>query len=174
MALLRVMHAADLPDPGKLAKKIEELAERGPAPAADAAPTAAPATTTSLDWGQLVQRVDDSGQLRVAQMMRDWIRVVELAPGRLAYALANGLTDDPGPELRDALLKLTGDRWQVERVSADGAPTLRELAEAESAAADASIREHPLVKSALEAFPDAELLDPKENVAQAGGRSWNR
>ena len=174
MALLRVMHAADLPDPGKLAKKIEDLAERGPAPAAETSPTSVPTPGASFDWGQMVQKVDDSGQLRVAQMMRDWIRVVEFSQGTLTYVLADGLADDPGPELRDALFKLTGERWQVEQVSGEGAPTLREQAEAESAAADAKLRDHPMVKAALEAFPEAELLDPKENVAQAGGSKWSR
>ncbi len=175
MSLLRVMHAQDMPDPGKLARKIEELAERGPAPAAAGEatqPQAAPAA--SLDWARLVQQIDDSGQLRVAQMMRDWVRVIELAPERLVYTVAAGLPDDPGPELRDALLKHTGNRWQVERGEGEGAPTLREQEEAAKAAADAKLREQPLVKAALEAFPDAELLDPQENVAQAGGSKWNR
>ena len=42
MALLRVLHASNLPDPGKLAKKLEELAARGPAPAATSGENAAP------------------------------------------------------------------------------------------------------------------------------------
>ncbi|TNE31385.1 MAG: DNA polymerase III subunit gamma/tau [Alphaproteobacteria bacterium] len=174
MALLRVMHAVDLPDPGKLSKQIEELAARGPV-AATAGPSGdASAPSAALDWAQLVQKINDSGQLRVAQMMHDWIRVVELVSGKLRYALTDGLADDPGPELRDALFKLTGERWQVERVAEEGAPTLREIAQAESAAADARLRDHPMVKAAFEAFPDAELLDPKESVARAGGRNWNR
>ncbi|SMQ73752.1 DNA polymerase-3 subunit gamma/tau [Altererythrobacter xiamenensis] len=177
MALLRVMHAADLPDPGKLARRIEELAERGPAPAAQsdgnvAAPANAPAA--SLDWEKLVEKIDASGQLRVAQMMRDWIRVIELSQGRLVYALADGISDDPGPELRDALYKLTGERWQIERGQGQGNPTLREQEAADQAAAEEKIREHPMVKATFEAFPDAEMLDPKENVARAGGSKWNR
>jgi len=182
MALLRVMHAADLPDPGKLAHKIEELAERGVAIGASAAsgdaPTAAaaagPAPVGAVDWTDLVQKVDDSGQLRVAQMMRDWVHVIELAQGRLLYRQAAGMAEDVGPELRDALFKLTGERWQVERSEAKGAPTLREQAEAISAEADAKLREHPMVKATLEAFPDAEILDQKDNVARAGGDKWNR
>ncbi|HSM53728.1 MAG TPA: DNA polymerase III subunit gamma/tau, partial [Erythrobacter sp.] len=108
MALLRVMHAADLPDPGKLAKKIEDLAERGVTVAAAAAPAGADASQPSdaalsagADWAGLVQRVEDSGQLRLAQLMRDWVRVVELTPGRLVYQVAEGLSEDPGAELRD-------------------------------------------------------------------------
>jgi DNA polymerase-3 subunit gamma/tau len=59
--------------------------------------------------------------LRVAGTMRDWLRVVALEPGRLVYALAPGFTDDPAVELRDALLKATGERWQVERGEGESA-----------------------------------------------------
>lgn len=180
MALLRVLHAADLPDPGKLAKRIEELAESGvaiaaPAASADApAAAASPAPVASMEWAELVQKVDDQGQLRVAQMMRDWVHVIELSPGRLLYRQAGGMADDLGPDLRDALYKLTGERWQVETGDAEGAPTLREQAEALAAAADAKLREHPMVRATLDAFPDAEILDPKDNIARAGGSKWNR
>ena len=181
MALLRVMHAADLPDPGKLAKKIEELASRGPATApaiAEGSAAGASAPATSMNWADLVQSVDDAGQLRVAQMMRDWIRVIDLSDGKLIYALVDGLSDDPASEVRDALFKLTGKRWHMELgtgASADQAtPSLRELETAEKADADAKIREHPLVKATLVAFPEAELLDSQENIAQAGGSKWNR
>ncbi|ALE15978.1 DNA polymerase III subunits gamma and tau [Altererythrobacter epoxidivorans] len=178
MALLRILHAADLPDPGKLAKKIEELAERGPvaaaAPSSDSSSSTAPAASASVDWAQLVQRIDNDGQLRVAQMMRDWVRVIEIADGRLVYAVPEGISEDIGPEIRDALFKLTGMRWQVELGNDAGTPTLREQEEAEKSAADAALREEPLVKATLEAFPDAEILDDKAVVAQAGGRKWNR
>jgi DNA polymerase-3 subunit gamma/tau len=175
MALLRVLHAADMPDPGTLAKKLEDLAAGGIAagavPGANGA--AAPAAQApAVDWERLVGRVDHSGALRVAQTMRDWVRVIELAPGKLTYSLAPGLAEDPGPELRDALLKATGERWQVMRGEGDGRPTLREIAEAERAAEDARIRSAPLVEAAFTVFPAAELVDEAE-VAQAD-RNWNK
>ncbi len=186
MALLRVMHAADMPDPGKLAKRIEELAKAGPAPSASAPaegqaePVGASANASegSLNWADLVQRVDDSGQLRVAQMMRDRIRIITLEPERLIFEQADDFADDPAPEIRDALLKLTGKRWLLERDAGDAQPSLREQAEAERKAADERIRSDPLVKAALEAFPDAELLDAKDQPApsalRAGGDKWSR
>ncbi|MBA4163525.1 MAG: DNA polymerase III subunit gamma/tau [Erythrobacter sp.] len=175
MALLRVMHATDLPDPAKLARKIEELAERGfsvAAPSAEGAGAPASAPSGALDWARLVQQVDDSGQLRVAQLMHDWVRVIELEPGRLVFRVEAGLSEDLAPELRDALFKLTGERWQVEKGEASGKPTLRAQAEAEKAEAEARLREHPLVKAAFEVFPDAELAEERDNVAQAG--KWSR
>ncbi|MEM7779793.1 MAG: DNA polymerase III subunit gamma/tau [Pseudomonadota bacterium] len=189
MALLRVLHAAQMPDPGKLAKKLEELAQAGPTPSAPtqgdsgsaASAPAAPGAATSvaksahLEWEALVDQIDAAGQLRVAQMMRDRVRVIELAPEKLIFEQADDFSDDPVPEIRDALFKLTGKRWQVERGSGRAQPSLREIAKADADAEEERIRAHPMVKTALEAFPDAELVDPKDTVARAssaGGR-WN-
>ena len=104
--------------------------------------------------------------------MRDWIRVIELEPGRLVYALAPGMADDPAAELRDALLKATGERWQVERGTGEGAPTLREQVEAAQAAEAERIRKHPLVEAAFEAFPGAEFVE--EDDAPRGDRNWSK
>ena len=72
MALLRVMHAADLPDPGSLAKKFEEMAASGafaaPAPAqagegasAQAQPALNQAAAAGPDWQELIERIDAPG-----------------------------------------------------------------------------------------------------------------
>ncbi|WP_017666162.1 DNA polymerase III subunit gamma/tau [Porphyrobacter sp. AAP82] len=182
MALLRILHAAQMPDPGKLARRIEELAARGIA-AAPAAPGTAPAAAPAAaapqqSWAVLVDEVDATGQLRIAQMMRDRVRVIELGPARLVYQQADNFPDDPAPEIREALLKLTGKRWQIERGTGPAQPSLREAAEAAAAAEDSRIRSDPLVKAAFEAFPDAELLDtPLKAAAGAGspssGPPWN-
>ncbi len=179
MALLRVLHAAQMPDPGKLAARIEEIAKSGPAPSAtpqSSEPAAnAPAASASMDWGDLVEQVDQAGQLRVAQMMRDRVRVIELSSEHLVFEPADNYSDDPVPDIRDALFKLTGKRWLVERGSGDAKPSLREMAEADAKANRERIEAHPLVKAAKEAFPDAELIDPKDNLARAAsaGGKWN-
>ncbi|MEM7667121.1 MAG: DNA polymerase III subunit gamma/tau [Pseudomonadota bacterium] len=183
MALLRTLHAADMPDPGKLAKRIEQLASQPTAPAtasataseAPAPSATAPSQGAQLDWSALVEQIDNSGQLRVAQMMRDRIRVIELSPERLIYEQADNFSDDPAPDIRDALYKLSGKRWQVEKGIGDAQPSLREQADAEANAARDRIRSDPLVQAAFEAFPDAELLESQDNVARASasGGKWN-
>lgn len=176
MALLRILHAAQMPDPGKLARRIEELAERGiaaPAPSGEAATAAPVAALPAQDWAALVDQVDASGQLRVAQMMRDRVRVIDLAPERLVYEPADNFPDDPSPEIREALFKVTGKRWLVERGTGVAQPSLREAAEAEARAAEERVRSDPLVRAAFEAFPDAELITPDRAVAGAGSPPWN-
>ena len=174
MALLRVQHANDLPDPGSLAKQLEDLAARGPVAAApDAAAT--PAETpvpTGMDWPALINTVDQSGQLRLAQVMHDWVRVAALIPGELTYALAPGYSGDPTAELRDALLRATGERWQVTRIEGEAAPALRETAEAAAEEARKAVLRDPLVEAALAAFPEAELLDASADARVATGSKW--
>jgi len=181
MALLRVLHASDMPDPGTLARKLEELAQSGVMVAAAArpgedAPGAASGIKSDLAWSALIDQVDQSGQLRLAQVMRDWVRVIELKPTELLYALAPGYPGDPTAELRDALLRATGERWQVTRGEGEGQPTLREAEEAAKAAERATLMKHPLVEAAFAAFPGAELVEesPEARVAVQGSNRWSR
>jgi len=172
MALLRALHAADLPDPGTLAKQLGEIAASASPGNANGGDAGKVAPTAALDWSELCDRVERAGQLRVAQVMRDWLRVIELTQGRLVFSLAPGLADDPAPELRDALLKATGERWQVERGEGDGVPTLRERAEEVRTAEADRIRKAPLVEAAFAAFPEAEFVD--ESDAPKGDRQWSK
>ncbi|MEL6528527.1 MAG: DNA polymerase III subunit gamma/tau [Pseudomonadota bacterium] len=173
MALLRALHASEMPDPGKLVKRLEDLAAQGPKPSAAQEEGAAghSAPTGQLDWAELVDSVDRAGQLRVAQMMRDRIRVIELSPERLVYQQADNFSDDPAPDIRDALFKLTGKRWQLEKGEGEAQLSLREQAEADAKAAGDRIRSDPLVKATLEAFPDAELIESNDPALLGGARA---
>ncbi len=196
MALLRILHAVDMPDPGSLVKKLEDLAARAPAPspapsagapgegapvgtiahAAPAAPTAAISPEMqSARWDSLVDEVEHSGGPTVANIMRMQVRVVELAPGKLHYALAPGFREDISGVLRDGLAKATGQRWEVVRSESGGVPTIVERAEADQVAAAQALRAAPLVEATLAAFPGAELIEDERPVAiGGGGRNWRR
>ena len=183
MALLRVLHAADMPDPGKLARRLEQIASQPAAPAGTSAqPSQAPVAKgdpSAIDWAGLVFEVDRAGHMHVAEMMRSRMRVIELAPERLIYRQADSFPDDPGPDVRDALLKLTGKRWLVEQGQGEGRATLREEAEAEAKAAREATLADPLVKAAFDAFPEAELIETPPSAQDetpsrsASGGNWN-
>ncbi|KWV95694.1 DNA polymerase III subunit gamma/tau [Erythrobacter sp. AP23] len=176
MALLRTLHAGQMPDPGKLAKKIEKLAEAGPAPAPAASGEATSAAPqASLDWQELVDAIDASGLLQEASIMRLQVRVVDFADGVLRYGRDAKFSDDIAPVLRDALHRHTGKRWTVEEVAGGtGAPSLVEVQQAERDAAAAATRAHPLVKAAFDAFPDAELIDEGGASPQRREIPWSR
>ncbi|MXP24604.1 DNA polymerase III subunit gamma/tau [Altererythrobacter indicus] len=183
MALLRVMHASNMPDPGQLARTLQDMATNGiavaPAPSGDAVASGAPSATAPVavqappvHWQDLVDQVEHSGQLRAWQMMRDWVRVISLKSGELIFTLAPGMPDDPTGLLREALFQATGERWQVERGEGEGSPSLREVKEAEKAAEERKIREAPLVMAAFEAFPGAQLVDESDTLKS--DTKWSR
>ncbi|HEY0958806.1 MAG TPA: DNA polymerase III subunit gamma/tau [Novosphingobium sp.] len=180
MALLRVMHASDMPDPGTLIKKLEHLASQPvriqPADGAPSTATAAaPAPQDSPPWEALVQQLERACGLGLASRLRMQVRVVELAQGVLRFTQPPGFREDLVPEIRDGLLKLTGERWTVERCDAEGLPTLVEQAEVAKASAEEAIRRAPLVEAVMDAFPGAQLLNDEEPApyARSGGRNWS-
>ena len=176
MALLRVMHAAEMPDPGKLARKLEDLASR-PAPAGGETAVGAGAAVPAarIDWKTLIDRVERHSGMNIANTMRLQVRVVELAPGLLRYAQPPGFNEDIAALLRQALNTATNEPWTVERVAGEGAPTLVEQDDAAKADAQAALRRSPLVEATLAAFPGAEFVEEEENAGRYGGqRNWSQ
>ncbi len=175
MALLRVMHAADMPDPGQLAKRLEELASR-PAVAASA-PDGSPAPAASavvLPWEALVGKVKQ-GQIGLATKMEMQVRVVELTAGRLRWSQPSGFTEDFSREMKAGLDQATDQSWIVERCADAGQPTLVEQNDAASAASEAAVRQSPLVEAVFAAFPEAQLITEEEEAAQfRGSRNWSQ
>jgi DNA polymerase-3 subunit gamma/tau len=160
MALLRVMHAADMPDPGELAKRLEERALS--APVLHAHGGSPSITSETVDWRELVDKIENK-KPHLAAILQVQVRVVELAPGLLRFSREPQFKDEIGPQLRDALFAATGKRWQVEEVAEGGTLSLVEQEQAADAAAEAALRSHPLVEAAFEAFPNAELVDEAED-----------
>lgn len=182
MALLRVLHAADLPDPGQLARKLEALAANpaalaAAAPAASSGAPAAVAAPASANWAELVERVEH-GSPMLGASLRLGVRVVSLTPGLLRYQLAPGLAPIADADLRKGLDNATGLSWQVERMSdGDAAPSLEEARAAAQSEERDNLRRSPLVAAALAAFPGAELIEDEAAPPSRGGpgeRNWSR
>ncbi|MFM2237241.1 MAG: polymerase subunit gamma and tau [Pseudomonadota bacterium] len=171
MALLRVVHAATLPDPGELAKMIGEGAfTAAAAPSASTTPAAHNAPPTAnvqalmpATFHALLERLARDGFVSLEMTLRDVMRIVDYAPPHLAYQLAGPVAPNFVAELRDALAKVTGTRWDVEERAGEAQPSLLEQEQAAAEADKRIILESPLVKAAFAAFPEAELLDSDEN-----------
>jgi len=176
MALLRALHAADLPDPGALAQTMREMAASGAASGVAAgAETPGHGAETAPDWKSLVERIDQSGAMHLASRLRLQVCVIELAPGRLLYRQEDGFDDDLRPELRAALMAVTDRRWTVEIAEGEGTPALAAQEQAAKDAEAAEIRGHDLVKAAFAAFPGAEILTEDHDQPRPGdGRHWNK
>ena len=175
MALLRALHAADLPDPGALAKRLEDVAARAalaPGTGSGEGASAPSAATPPMNWLELVERIErENGSLHLASRLRMQVRPVEITGDRLVYEQAPGFTQDLAPELRQALLDLTGQRWQVDRVESGGEPTLVEREQAAKDDADARLRAHPLVEATFAAFPEADFIPDEDS---SGAPPWRR
>ena len=155
MALLRVIHASQLPDPGELAR---QLASRGgvAAPAASGTTTAA---APPADFAALIKLLESGGKALMAQQLHDHTGLVNFAPPELALRATRPLPSDFARDLGSALKGLTGTNWQVSLTDAPSAPSLLDQEAAVEADARAAILAQPAVRAAFEAFPDAELID---------------
>ncbi|HEX8056419.1 MAG TPA: DNA polymerase III subunit gamma/tau [Novosphingobium sp.] len=175
MALLRVMHAADMPDPGQLVRKLEDLASRPVIAApADGAPAAPPPAAVAPPWEALVEAVKDI-EFGLATRMEMQVRVVELGAGRLRWSQPPAFTEDMSRDMRIALDKATGLSWTVERCEEQGRPTLIETRDADKAAKEEAVRRSPLMEAVYAAFPKAQEISESEEAAQfRGGRQWSQ
>ncbi|MBP6380433.1 MAG: DNA polymerase III subunit gamma/tau, partial [Sphingorhabdus sp.] len=161
MALLRVLHGASMPDPGELARILQQggVPSQTPAPAPAPATSESPAMASAFpsDFKSLVEALDRDGHPGVAATLHDVLRLVSYAPPRLEFQLAGPVHQGFGADLNDALFRLTGTRWELAETPGDAQPSLYEQEQAERAAHDNEILESPLVKAALAAFPEAEV-----------------
>jgi DNA polymerase III subunit gamma/tau len=161
MALLRVLHGASMPDPGELARLLKEGGAVAPmAPSAqNAAPMAAQQSATAnalpSDFAGLLKLLGENGHVMLESTLHDVMRVIEYAPPLLAYQLAGPVMPGFDMQLRDTLMQVTGQRWNLEERSGEAPPTFLETQQAAKLAARQEILDSPLVKAAQDAFPEA-------------------
>jgi DNA polymerase-3 subunit gamma/tau len=154
MALLRVIHASSLPDPGDLARQIASGAT--PAPAAATQQTeSTPRSPETLD--AVIALLGDNREVGLAEKLRISARLIRIAPQEIVLSSTKPLPADLARDLADALRRITDKAWRVLIEDAPGAPTPREAEQQRETAAREAILDTPIVKAAFEAFPDAEL-----------------
>ncbi|WP_114522023.1 DNA polymerase III subunit gamma/tau [Altererythrobacter sp. ZODW24] len=175
MALLRVLHASDMPDPGSLVKQLKEMMATAPAPQASGEGAPAASAPQALDWRELVERIEYKF-LGLGSRLRMQVRPITVERGKLAYSLADGFSDDFTSELRDALNQTTGDAWHVTLQDVAGEPTLVEREALERAEAIERLKNDPLVAATMAAFPGARLVDedPRDAPDTNNAPPWSQ
>ncbi|KAA9020559.1 DNA polymerase III subunit gamma/tau [Sphingobium limneticum] len=166
MALLRVMHAATMPDPGELARMLREGVPAGlptPQGGEQARLPSEPSAALPRTMQDLVALVDRS-KPSLANHLNDCAALVSLNPPEVAVRLTHDWPQgDFKRDLAQALNSaVPGMKWTVRLEESGGGATLQQQEQAEKAAARAEILETPVVKAAMAAFPDAELDDKLE------------
>ncbi len=171
MALLRVIHAASLPDPSELARMIREGA---PASATAAATAAAPqsagtasaqsAAILPADFEALVALLWHKGKNIIADEIEHLVRPVRYAPPELDFQPVRPMGREQIDGFKQAMDEVTGTRWRLSVTEGAAEPTLTERREAEEQAARSAILDTPVVQAAMQAFPEAELLPPDDTA----------
>ena len=179
MVLLRLVHAADLPDPAALLARLQGMGEGAAAlPASNAnhsvpAPRAqepairtvvAPETTAPPSFEALVDLLESRGKALRAVQLRDHLGLIRYSPPELELKPLQPLGATFSRELESELRTALGMVWRVSLSDGEAQPSLHAQAKmAEERARDAILRE-PNVAAVLSAYPDATLesVSPKD------------
>jgi len=166
MALLRLIHAADLPDPAAVLSRLSgeagsapvSLTARSAAPAPAPRATAAPPTPeVPRDFAALIDLVEKSGKHLLAQQLHDQVGLVRFAPPELVLKPTRPLGGDWPRDLAAALKSATGANWQVSLSDEPGEPSLLDQEKIAEERVRSDVLADPSVQAAFEAFPDASL-----------------
>jgi DNA polymerase-3 subunit gamma/tau len=165
MALLRLIHAADMPDPAALIARLR--GEEGPVVTslAPAAKTAGPTAKIPAEFAALVELVEQTGKHLLAQQLHDQVGVVRYAPPELVLKPMRPLGPDWPRDLALTLKTATKTSWQVSLSDELGEPSLLEKEKMAEERVRADVLADPNVRAIMDAFPDSEL----ESYSNRGG-----
>ena len=169
MALLRLMHAAEMPDPAALMAQLGDgtavvAAPRGAAPAP---PQPAPAASASapLDFKGFIRAIEGKGKTLLALQLHDNVGLVSFADGDIVLRPLKPLGADFARELAAVAKDATGMPWQVRLTEDGGAPSLQQQEAMAEERVRAEVLGEPAVRALLDAFPDATYLSHQRKEA---------
>jgi DNA polymerase-3 subunit gamma/tau len=159
MALLRLIHAADLPDPAALLARLangDTIAAPAAAAAAGGVPKG-PVATLPGSFTALIDLLEAGGKHSLAVQLHDQVGLVRYAPPDLALKPLRPLGADWPRELATILKTLTGATWLVTLSEEPSAPSLLEQDKIAQERVRAEVLADPGVQAVFEAFPGAAL-----------------
>ena len=166
MALLRLIHAAELPDPASLLAKLDGEGAVALSPSGGGSKATGPSHGgVPADFAGLIRAVERSGKHLLAQQLHDQIGLVRYAPLELALKPRRPLGPDWPRDLALALKAATGATWQVSLSDEAGEPSLLDQEKMAEERVRADVLADPNVRAVMDAFPDAEL----ESFSTRGG-----
>ena len=196
MALLRVLCAAEMPDPGKLAKMLA-AGNIGVVNTQAAAPVA-PNMQVTQETAAVLSAIERSSPPRPIQeevepkalpkdlyeilnivgrsavplqgFLKQYLRIIDFNPPEITYAAVPQLRDSDINSLRDILNAETGTAWTIASAEGDGKPSIAEQAQLDAQAERQKILDSPMIKAAMEAFPGAELLESGDAPPYSGSQ----
>ncbi|MDP4892456.1 DNA polymerase III subunit gamma/tau [Cypionkella sp.] len=195
MAVIRLTHVSDLPDPETLVKKL--MSEPRPsgggsggapaggggmvhgamrmAPASPArGPTMQGGQALALAQGQMpvyatfdqvVALIREKRDMRLLMEVETSLKLAKYAPGRIEFEPAANAAPDLAARLSQRLQTWTGERWGVSIVSTGGAATIAQERDRAEEDQRAEVMENPLVQAVIAAFPGAKISEIRTAAA---------
>ena len=192
MAVIRLTHVADLPDPETLMRRLQSLPLPSASAGGGAAPTRGPqGPTTTMGRGggmaatapvlaeggvvhlarfeQVVDLIREKRDMKLLVEVETGLRLVHYAPGRIEFQPTDAAPTDLAARLAQRLQAWTGARWGVSVVNSGGAETVAESRDNDRLTAAAEAMQSPLVHAVIAAFPGARIsaIRTPEALAQA-------
>ncbi|MDQ3471523.1 MAG: DNA polymerase III subunit gamma/tau [Pseudomonadota bacterium] len=157
MAILRLIHSADLPDPAAILDRLSGAAAAPAQQSQASSPASAPAAQLPADFRSLVRLLDKRGKAIIAQQLHDQVGLVRYAPPELVLKPQRPLGSDWPRELAAVLKSLTGAQWKVATSDEPGEPSLLEQEKMAEQRVRSEVLEDDGVRAVFDAFPQAEL-----------------
>jgi DNA polymerase-3 subunit gamma/tau len=185
MVLIRLMHAANMPDPADLVRRLTEgdgaavPAPRGngdagrsapasaprlqtqqqvaPQPAPSSPPRSAPQAALPQSFGDVVALFHARREAILAAHLQNDVHLVQFEVGRIDFRPGERAPSNLPNRVAACLAEWTGRRWLVSVSAQHGAPTLKEQAAALAERQREEARQHPLIQAVLKAFPGATI-----------------
>lgn len=194
MAVIRLTHVADLPDPEQLIRRVQQAQAAGDfaRSAAPAAPAQAPraarpapviaqrsgaATALAVspdafaawpDFASVLDLIRRMGDMLLLVQVERHVGLVRYSPGRIEFQPKGDAPRDLAQKLAERLRGWTGgQRWAVTVTNDGGAPTIAERQAADQREREERALQLPIVQQVLAAFPGAKLKHVRHAPAVA-------
>lgn len=165
MVLLRLIHAADMPDPAVLIARLSGDGATSSSSVPSASKPSGPTARIPADFADLVKMVEKSGRHLLAQQLHDQIGLVRYAPPELVLKPTRPLGADWSRDLALALKAATGASWQISLSDETGEPSLLDQEKIAEERVRSDVLADPNVRAVMDSFPNSEL----ESFSTRGG-----
>jgi DNA polymerase-3 subunit gamma/tau len=157
MALLRLIHAAEMPDPAMLVQRLSGAGDDTPRSQALASTSNGATARIPSNFNALIEALERAGKHNLAVQLHDQVGLVRYAPPELVLRPTRPLGSDWPRDLALALKSATGATWQVALSDEAGEPSLLDQEKMAEERVRADVLADPNVRAVMNAFPDAEL-----------------
>ena len=182
MALIRLAYAADLPGPEEALKALqsgEPIGGGGQAPSPSGggggggsvarmmapAVAAQPALANPQSFEDVVALIGERRDASLLYDVKKYVRPIAFRTGAVTFEPVPGAPSNLSSRLMARLKEWTGQPWIVAIEGGGGAESAYEREQRERVAARKEVEADPFVRSVMEAFPGAEIVEVRTIAA---------